>query len=223
MASEILHLEGVSKRLGGREVLQQVELSVLEGEAVAVVGHNASGKTTLLNILSTLWAIDSGEARAFGLDLKRKARQVRARLGYVTHESQLYAELSVQENLEFAARLYGIRDRAGRIEELLRWFGMDSLRRAPVKDLSAGIRRRVSVLRALIHQPRLLLLDEPFTNLDPAGRRVVEEAVRAVAEVGSVVLTAPSLENVPPFLKKKVFLHRGRVVREDQTQLLTSV
>lgn len=223
MPASAVQFSGVTKRLGGKPVLSEVELDIPENRAVAVIGHNASGKTTLLNIMSTLWAIDGGDGSVMGLDLRKKKGEIRRRVGYAAHDCHLYAELSVEENLRFFARLYGVGDSAKRIPDMIEWFQVGAYARSLVRELSAGYRKRVSIIKALLHQPDLLLLDEPFANLDPSAKGIVEEAVRAFASVGTVVMTAHSLEGVPLFVKEKVFLRKGRVAKQDEASLLTSI
>lgn len=223
MAEPSVRLTKVSKRLGLKTVLHDIDLEIPDGLALAIVGHNASGKTTLLNLISTLWSIDRGEGSVLGHDLRKRKDRIRRLVGYASHESQLYADLSVRENLSFFGRLHGVREVSKRMEELIGWFGVGGFAESPVRALSAGMRKRISIMKALLPQPALLLLDEPFANLDPAGKAVVEDAIRAFTSVGTVIFTAHSLDGIPLYVREKVFLQKGRVLRQGEEAILTAI
>jgi len=168
----VIELDGVGRRYGEREALSDISLSLPAGQTLVVFGPNGAGKTTLLRVLATLLRPHAGEVRVLGRELPAQGWAVRGRIGLLGHEPLLYRELSASENLRFHARLHGVGPE--RVDELLAVVGMDGRAREPMKTLSRGMVQRVAVARAVLHEPELLLLDEPYANLDPAAREQVE-------------------------------------------------
>ena len=166
-----LEIQGLTRRFGEREALRDVSLSLAEGETLVVLGPNGAGKTTLLRVLATLLRPHEGSVGVLGKPLPREGWAVRGRIGLLGHEPLLYRELSASENLEYHARLHGVGRE--RVAELLEAVGMGGRTREPVRELSRGMVQRVAVARAVLHEPELLLLDEPYANLDPAARELV--------------------------------------------------
>ncbi|HEX4933501.1 MAG TPA: heme ABC exporter ATP-binding protein CcmA, partial [Gemmatimonadaceae bacterium] len=160
-------VDGVTRRFGRRWALRGVSLSVAPGEVVGIEGHNGSGKSTLLRILSTAIKPTGGEATVFGADVVREPTRVRGLIAFLTHYPGLYDDLSAEENLRFAARMLG--EDFSRIPELLDRVGLLREAKEIVRTFSAGMQRRLSLARLLLQRPRLLLLDEPYNNFDPAG------------------------------------------------------
>jgi heme exporter protein A len=173
----VIALHGVSRRYGEREALSDVSLSLAAGQTLVVFGPNGAGKTTLLRILATLLRPHAGAVEILGRELPAQAWAVRGRIGLLGHEPLLYRELSAQENLRFHARLHGVR--AERVAKVLAAVGMDGRAQEPVKTLSRGMLQRVAVARAVLHEPEVLLLDEPYANLDPAAREQVAGLIGA--------------------------------------------
>jgi heme exporter protein A len=170
-----IELRGLARHFGERTALREVSVRVPEGATLAVLGRNGAGKSTLLRILATLLRPHAGEAKVFGEPLPRRAFAVRAKLGLLAHEPLLYRDLSGRENLRYHARLYGVRQE--RVEELLGAVGMGARADEPVRLLSRGMIQRLAVCRAVVHQPKLLLLDEPRANLDPGASELVEPLI----------------------------------------------
>ncbi|MBV8945630.1 MAG: ABC transporter ATP-binding protein [Solirubrobacterales bacterium] len=166
-----IELRGLVRRFGERAVLREVSVTVPAGATLAVLGRNGAGKSTLLRILATLLRPHAGEVRVFGEALPRRAFAVRAHLGLLGHDPLLYRDLSGRENLGYHARLYGVAPR--RVEEVLDAVAMRERGDEPVRLLSRGMVQRLAVCRAVLHRPRLLLLDEPLANLDPAAGGLV--------------------------------------------------
>ena len=166
-----IELAGVGRAYGERVVLRDLSLSVPEGATLAVFGSNGAGKTTLLRILAGLLRPQAGSVQVLGRALPREAYAVRGRIGLLGHEAMLYRDLSIRQNLEFHARLHGVP--AARIDALLDAVGMRPRAEEPVRSLSRGMTQRVAVCRAVLHEPDLLLLDEPYANLDPGAAALV--------------------------------------------------
>jgi heme exporter protein A len=174
-----IELRGLRRDFGERPALAGVDLSLGPAESLLVLGPNGSGKTTLLRILATLLRPSGGEARVFDAALPREAWKVRGRIGLLGHDALLYRDLSGRENLRFHARLHGIGPEAAeaRISELLAAVGMERRGDDRVAELSAGIRQRIAACRCVLHEPDLLLLDEPDSHLDADGRDLVGQLI----------------------------------------------
>jgi heme exporter protein A len=168
---EALRIDGLTRSYGERTALVDVSLSLRTGQTLVVFGPNGAGKTTLLRVLATLLRPHAGRVEVLGWDLLDDAWRVRGRIGLLGHEPLLYRELTARENLRFHARLHGVAP--ARIEELLSVLGMADRAEEPVRTLSRGMVQRVAVARAVLHDPELLLLDEPYANLDPAAIELV--------------------------------------------------
>jgi heme exporter protein A len=171
MSSDAIELDGLARRYGERVALAGVSLTVPAGTTLAVLGPNGAGKSTLLRILATLLRPHAGTARVLGRTLPGEDWAVRGRIGLLGHDPLLYRDLSARENLRFHARLHGVA--AARIEELLEVVKLTPRADEPVRTLSRGLVQRVAVCRAVLHDPEVLLLDEPRANLDPGAAELV--------------------------------------------------
>jgi heme exporter protein A len=170
-----IELRGLSRHFGERTALRDVSVSVPPGATLAVLGHNGAGKSTLLRILATLLRPHAGEVQLLGQPLPRRAFAVRGQLGFLAHEPLLYTDLTGRENLRYHARLRGVEEQ--RVEEVLHAVGMERRADDAVRLLSRGMVQRLAVCRAVLHRPRLLLLDEPRANLDPAAGEMLEPLI----------------------------------------------
>jgi heme exporter protein A len=170
-----IELRGLARYFGERVALSGVSVRVRAGATLAVLGRNGAGKSTLLRILATLLRPHSGEALVFGEALPRRGFAVRARLGLLAHEPLLYRELTGRENLAYHARLHGVG--LDRVQRVLEAVEMDRRAEEPIRLLSRGMVQRLAVCRAVLHEPELLLLDEPRANLDPVASELVEPLI----------------------------------------------
>jgi heme exporter protein A len=178
-AKPAIAVAALRRDYGDRPALDGVGFELPAGASLVVLGPNGAGKTTLLRILATLLRPSAGTVRVLGCSLPDEAWKLRGRIGYLGHEPLLYRDLSGRENLRFQARLHGIEREAAeaRIGELLRAVGMQRRADERVAELSAGMRQRLSICRCVLHQPELLLLDEPDSNLDVEGRELARELI----------------------------------------------
>jgi heme exporter protein A len=174
-----LALDGLRRDFGERAALNGIDLSLGAGETLVVLGPNGAGKTTLLRILATLLRPSAGEVRVLGARLPGEAWRVRGRVGFLGHQPLLYRELSGRENLRFHARLHGLGEQVAetRIAAMLSAVGMERRGDDRVAELSAGMRQRIAICRCVLHEPKLLLLDEPDSNLDADGRERVRDLI----------------------------------------------
>ncbi len=175
MPDTAIELRGLTRHFGERTALKDLSLHLERGRTLAVLGRNGAGKSTLLRILSTLLRPHEGAISVLGEELPRRAFAVRARLGLLGHEPLLYRDLSGRENLRYHARLHGL-DQA-RVEQLLNAVDMGNRADDPVRTLSRGMVQRVAVCRAVLHDPELVLLDEPRANLDPGATELIEPLI----------------------------------------------
>jgi heme exporter protein A len=178
-AGAVLEVEGLARHYGDREALSDVSLELSEARTLVVFGPNGAGKSTLLRVLASLLRPHAGSVRVLGCQLPRDGWAVRGRVGLLGHEPLLYRELSARENLRFHARLYGVGE--ARVQELLDAVVMDRRADEPLRSLSRGMVQRVAVARAVLHDPPLLLLDEPHSHLDPAAVELVAPLIGAAS------------------------------------------
>ena len=171
----VIELDGLTRNYGERTALGDVSLSLTAGQTLVAFGPNGAGKTTLLRVLATLLRPHAGAVTVLGVPLPSEAWRVRGRIGLLGHEPLLYRELTPRENLRYHARLHGIGEE--RVQERLDAVSMTSRADEPLKTLSRGMVQRVAVARATLHEPDLLLLDEPYANLDPAAIELVEPLI----------------------------------------------
>ena len=199
--------------------LRGIELRVAEGEIYGVLGPNGSGKSTLVRIIATLLLPDAGEVRVFGHDVVREAKAVRELVHRVSTEAAFFKKLSPLENLLYGARLYGIPGRIAvrRAREILTRLGFPEDRVGkPMEQLSRGQQQKVAIARAFLHPPRLLLLDEPTTGLDPRSKREVQGLIRELREVEgtTIFLTTHDMEEADRICDRLAILDEGRIVAE---------
>jgi ABC-type multidrug transport system ATPase subunit len=181
----VVRLDGLTRHFGERTVLREITLDLAAGQTLAVLGRNGAGKSTLLRILATLLRPHEGDVKLFGEPLPREGWKVRGRIGLLGHEPLLYRDLTGRENLVYHARLHRVAP--GRVAELLDAVGMRERAEDPVRSLSRGMIQRLTIARAVLHGPELLLLDEPRSNLDPAAGELVEPLIGRAAGVTRVL------------------------------------
>ncbi len=204
----------VSRHFGRRRVLTNVSFDLAAGEIVGLVGPNGAGKSTVLSILSTLLSPSSGEVRYGQKTAAQAGQDIRARVGLLAHELGLYSDLTARENLTFFAHLYGADRRAGAIADgALERAGLIGRADDPVSSLSRGMRQRLALERALLHEPRLVLLDEPLTGLDEASGRALLQRLAAMRAAGCIVVVAShDFDVIEALLDRVVLLKDGRVL-----------
>ncbi len=211
----VVTARGLSRRYGRFWALRDVDLELHPGEAVALLGANGAGKSTLLGLLATLSRPSDGTLRMMGHDPRRDASAVRRQLGYVAHHTLLDDALSARENLEYYCGLFGVADGQDRIHTLLAQVGLADRADDRVEGFSRGMRQRLSLARALLHDPALLVLDEPFTGLDAPGCRDLADRLRQEKGRGkALILATHQLERVLPWCDRVLLLHLGCKVEE---------
>ncbi len=208
-AVKLTKLFGATRALGG------VSLRFEAGQVTVVEGHNGSGKSTLLSILGQLAQPTRGEVKYGKLDRRRHASALRARMGILAHAPMLYPDLTARENLDFYARLFSLENRKQVVEAQCERFQIGRFADRPVRTYSRGQLQRVALARAVMHQPRLLLLDEPSTGLDVLGVERLEQAILAERERGAIgILVTHDADFAGRVADRRVRLERGRVIEE---------
>ncbi|MBN1417717.1 MAG: ABC transporter ATP-binding protein [Planctomycetes bacterium] len=186
----MIEIDGVSRTFGAVQALRGVTFAVPQGEVCGLIGPNGAGKTTLLRILATVIPLTAGRVRIAGIDLRADVQAIRMRIGYMPDAFGAYEELRVDSYLEFFAHIYRL-DRGSAscaIDDILRLVDLESLRNAPISRLSRGARQRLGLGRVLLHNPEVLLLDEPVSGLDPRARVEVRELLKELGRMGKTVL-----------------------------------
>jgi heme exporter protein A len=198
------------KRFGLKAVLRGLDFEVQPGEFVALLGPNGAGKTTFLRILATLSRPSLGEVNVAGFRLPNEAAAVRARLGVVSHLPLLYGDLTAEENLRFYGRMYNISAPEARITEVLEMVGLENRRRDLVRTYSRGMQQRLAIGRAVLHDPDVMLFDEPYTGLDQDASSMLDEVLKTVAAKGrTVVMTSHDLARAEDLATRFDILSRG--------------
>ncbi len=208
------------KRFGLKTVLKGMDFEVEEGEFVGLLGPNGAGKTTFLRILSSLSRPSLGDVRIAGYRLPHQATAVRRRLGVLSHQPLLYGDLTAEENLRFFGKMYAVEDPDSRIDEVLQLVDLAHRRNDLVRTYSRGMQQRLAIARSVIHDPDILLLDEPYTGLDQDACAMLDEVLQEIAVQGrTIVMTSHDLARVADLASRFDVLSRGIIVssagRED--------
>jgi len=209
----MIRVRNLSKSFGRRPVLTDLDLDVAEGDCLALLGPNGAGKTTLLRIIAALSKPASGSVRVAGVDLRQDPISARKQIGFLSHQPLLYGDLSAEENLMFYARMYDVHNPRRRIQELLTQVGLASYRHDPVRTFSRGMTQRLAIARAFLHDPSVLLLDEPYTGLDRQAAAMLDRVLHAVGlHARTVILTTHELEHAWRVSNRAALLVGGRIV-----------
>ncbi|MEJ5223056.1 MAG: heme ABC exporter ATP-binding protein CcmA, partial [Anaerolineales bacterium] len=206
----MIQVRKLVKRFGLKTVLRGLDFDVQPGEFVALLGPNGAGKTTFLRVLASLSRPNLGKVSIAGYALPAQAAEVRRTLGVVSHLPLLYADLSAEQNLQFYARMYNIPDMEARITEVLEMVGLENRRRDLVRTFSRGMQQRLAIGRAVLHNPEVMLFDEPYTGLDQDASQMLDDVLRNVAARGrTVVMTSHDLARAEDLCTRFDVLSRG--------------
>ncbi|HEX4095521.1 MAG TPA: ABC transporter ATP-binding protein, partial [Caulobacteraceae bacterium] len=188
--SAVIDVRGLNKSFGDKHVVRDVSIRVEEGKITGFLGPNGSGKTTTLRLLCGLLTPDSGEGKVLGLDFRTQSDAIKRQTGYMTQRFSLYEDMTIQENLDFVARVYGLADRRGKVTAALDHLGLGDRRGQLAGALSGGWKQRLALAAATLHDPKLLLLDEPTAGVDPKARREFWDEIHGLADDGLTVLVS---------------------------------
>jgi len=218
----VIAIRALSKSFGLKSVLRGIDLSVAPGEFVALLGPNGAGKTTLLRIVATLSRPNTGEVKVGGLSLTTHASAARRLLGVVSHQPLLYGELTAEENLRFYARMYRVEAAETRISAVLDQVGLARQRRDLVRTFSRGMQQRLAIARATLHQPQVMLFDEPHTGLDQDAATMLDDVLRSVTAAGrTVMMITHDLARGLALSDRVAILRRGKIACEADSSTLT--
>ncbi|BAK43452.1 hypothetical protein EGYY_02130 [Eggerthella sp. YY7918] len=206
----------LSKVFGNRRAVDNVSIEVPQGAFLSIFGPNGAGKTTLLRVLSTLSRATSGEATLMGVDLKEDPDKARDHIGLISHNSMLYPDLTAEQNLMIYARLYGVEDPEACVMELLEAVELKHRRLDVVRTFSRGMTQRLSIARALIHDPGVVFLDEPYSGLDPHAVEIFDELIDQQREGRTFVMVSHDLQKGFAMCTHALVLAKGKVVAFDQ-------
>jgi ABC-2 type transport system ATP-binding protein len=218
----MIEVENLTKRYARHVAVEGVSFSVQRGEIVGLLGPNGAGKSTILRILTGFMPATSGTVRVAGFDVFNQADEVRRRLGYMPENNPLYRDMRVQEYLRFRARLKGLtRPRAReRVDSVIAQFGLADVARRLIGHLSKGYQQRVGLADALVHEPDLIVLDEPTLGLDPNQLRTVRQLIRDLAEHHTVLISTHILPEVEVTCTRVLILHQGKILAADTVENL---
>ena len=212
-AAVMVHAEGVTKRFGNVWALRGIDLQLMRGRCLSIFGPNGAGKTTLLKLLATLMRPSAGAVTIAGYDTVREAEKVRPLLGVLGHKTFLYGHLTAYENLQFYGRMFGIARCAERSTEMLRAVGLETHAQQLVRTYSRGMQQRLAIARVLLHQPALLLLDEPYTGLDQQAATRLQGLLQQLrAEERTIILSTHDLKRGLRLCDDIVIQHHGKIV-----------
>jgi ABC-type multidrug transport system ATPase subunit len=215
IAYDDVRLVDVSRHFGRRRAVSHVSLTAASGDIIGLLGPNGAGKSTIISMLATLVAPTSGSVTYGGQAARAHGDGLRASIGLLAHELYLYPELTARQNLEFFARLYGLQPSAA-VESALAAAGLSDRADDEVAGFSRGMRQRLALERALLHHPRLVLMDEPFTGLDDAATNVVRVRLKALSAAGAIVLLAThDLDLADGLVTRVAIVRSGRLVADE--------
>lgn len=211
-------MEGLTKSFGYQPVLKGVELKIRWGDFITIFGPNGAGKTTLLQVLATLLRPSSGRAKVAGLDLARQAREIRRRIGVVSHDTFLYDDLTAYENLRFYGRMYEVPHLEERIAQVISQVGLEAQLHHRVRTLSHGMQKRLAIARAIIHSPSVLFLDEPESGLDQEALGRLMAVPDSLGEGRTIIMTTHNIERGLLMGNRVAILAKGRIAYEGPSQ-----
>lgn len=213
-AGAVIEAMDLTRRFGEFTAVDHVSFTVQPGEVVGYLGPNGSGKTTTIRMLLGLLLPSEGQANVLGFDVVRQSEQVRARVGYMSQKFALYHELTVSENLEFYAGVYGVHERS-RLDEVLEQVGLSDLKRERVSNLSTGWRQRLALGTAMVHSPKLLFLDEPTSGVDPTARRAFWDLIYELIAAGVTAFVTTHYMDEAEYCGRVGIMRSGRLLAMD--------
>jgi ABC-2 type transport system ATP-binding protein len=205
-------VKGLTKRFGNKVAVDHVDIAVPQGEVWGFLGPNGSGKTTTIRMLCGLLNADDGQGTCLGFDVRTQSEQIKRQVGYMTQRFSFWEDLSIRENLDFVARVYELPDRNARVEQTLQRLGLVQRQRQLAGELSGGWKQRLALAACMLHEPKLLLLDEPTAGVDPKARRDFWEEIHALSEQGLTVLVSTHYMDEAERCDRIVYILNGKLI-----------
>ncbi len=212
MTEMAIDVKGLTKRFGSKVAVDHVDIAVPRGQVWGFLGPNGSGKTTTIRMLCGLLTADEGEGVCLGLDFRTQSEAIKRQVGYMTQKFSFWEDLSIRENLEFVARLYGVEGRKARVDGTLKRLGLEKRQDQLAGQLSGGWKQRMALAACLLHDPQLLLLDEPTAGVDPKARRDFWEQIHALSDEGLTVLVSTHYMDEAERCDRIVYILNGKMV-----------
>jgi len=207
-----IDVHGLTKRFGAKTAVDRVDIAVPEGEVWGFLGPNGSGKTTTIRMLCGLLNADAGEGTCLGYDLRTQPDAIKRETGYMTQRFSFWEDLSIRENLDFVARIYGLPDRRVRVDATLERLGLRHRQNQLAGELSGGWKQRMALAACMLHEPRLLLLDEPTSGVDPEARRDFWEEIHRLSDTGITVLVSTHYMDEAERCDRIVYILAGKLI-----------
>jgi ABC-2 type transport system ATP-binding protein len=207
-----IDVRGLTKRFGGKVAVDHVDIAVPEGEVWGFLGPNGSGKTTTIRMLCGLLRPDDGQGTCLGLDVRTQSEAIKRQVGYMTQRFSFWEDLSIRENLEFVARLYELPDARAKVDQTLDRLGLVKRQKQLAGELSGGWKQRMALAACMLHQPKLLLLDEPTAGVDPKARRDFWEQIHALSEEGLTVLVSTHYMDEAERCDRIAYILNGKMI-----------
>ena len=218
MSALAIDVHGLTKRFGRKTAVDGVDIAVPEGQVWGFLGPNGSGKTTTIRMLCGLLRPDAGSGTCLGYDVRSQAESIKRSVGYMTQRFSFWEDLSIRENLEFVARIYEVPQRKQKIDATLARLGLQQRQDQPAGQLSGGWKQRLALAACMIHEPRLLLLDEPTAGVDPQARREFWEQIHHLSQSGLTVLVSTHYMDEAERCDRVVFINLGHIVARGTVQ-----
>jgi ABC-2 type transport system ATP-binding protein len=225
-----IDVKGLTKRFGAKTAVDHIDIAVPEGEVWGFLGPNGSGRTTTIRMLCGLLNADDGSGTCLGLDFRTQSEAIKRQVGYMTQKFSFWEDLSIRENLEFVARLYQLDNRKARVDRTLEQLGLAARQRQLAGELSGGWKQRMALAACMLHEPKMLLLDEPTAGVDPKARRDFWEQIHALSDEGLTVLVSTHYMDEAERCDRIVYILNGKLVARgsvaeviEQSRLVTFV
>jgi ABC-2 type transport system ATP-binding protein len=210
----IVEIENISKKYGSQEIVGNLSFSIDKGEIVGFLGPNGAGKSTTLKMIAGCIPYNKGSIRIAGFDLKKNPIEAKSRLGFLPEENPLYEEMYIPEYLEYIAGIYSLNHKREKIAEVIRQTGLQKEINKKIEYLSKGYKQRLGIAQAIIHQPDLLLLDEPASGLDPNQTAEINALLLSLSKEKAILLSSHTLSEIAAICTRILFIHQGKIVAD---------
>ena len=215
-----LEIKKINKKYGNQDALIDVSFSLKKGDIVGFLGPNGAGKTTLMKIITSIIKPDSGDITINGYDTQKNEISTKRQIGYLAENNPLYKDMLVTEYLDFIASLYEIENKKDKVKEIIKKTGLESEIKKKIEELSKGYKQRVGIAAALVHDPNVLILDEPTTGLDPNQLIEIRKLIQEIGQEKIVLLSTHILQEIPKICNHIIIINKGRIVENTRMQNL---
>ena len=215
-----LEIKKISKKYGDQDALIDVSFSLKKGDVVGFLGPNGAGKTTLMKIITSIIKPDSGDITINGYDTQKNEISTKKQIGYLAENNPLYKDMLVTEYLDFIASLYEIENKKDKVKEIIKKTGLEGEIKKKIEELSKGYKQRVGIAAALVHDPNVLILDEPTTGLDPNQLIEIRKLIQEIGQEKIVLLSTHILQEIPKICNHIIIINKGRIVENTKMQNL---